>query len=413
MRKDWKYIIYLTVAIGLYSSVKLLSPKQFDWSVTLAHDDKDPYGTYALDQLLPALFKKEPVENSYQTLYELKDAFQEGDNIIIMASRLTCEKEDTDVLLNHIASGGTAFISAEYLLGHLADTLNIKINDHFFGNDVDIFRSDTTFLKFTNPRLDTTEHYPYRNANIAHYFQQFDTTRTTIIAKNNYGQPVTLRMHWGKGNLILNSTPLAFTNIYLLSKKNHNFVSKNLSYLPDKKIYRTEVYHIGRMESRTPLRFILNNEPLTWAYYIVMGSIVLFMLFEAKRKQRIIPIIKPPANTSLEFVSTIGNLYYQSGDHRNMAEKKINFLLDMIRTKYLIKTNQFNDEFITALASKSGNTKENVQDLFRTISFVLSSTMISTEQLMDLNNKIENFNTVKSVAVSTDNTTPKAGASRL
>jgi hypothetical protein len=396
MRKDWKYIVYVSLAVALYVSVKLLSPKQFDWSVTLAHDDKDPYGTFALDQLLPGIFRKEPIVNSYQTLYELKDSLQEGSNIIILASDLTCEKEDTDVLLDHVSKGGTAFISAQNFRGHLADTLNLKLQDHFFSKDIiNIYESDSAYLKFANPRSDTTQRYSYRKENIAHYFKQFDSTRTTIIAKNNYGRPVTLRMPWGKGNLILNSTPIVFTNIYVLAKQNHNFVSTTLSYLPDEKIFRTELYHLGRMESRTPLRFILTHEPLTWAYYLVMGALILFMLFEAKRKQRIIPIVKPPANTSLEFVATIGNLYYQNGDHRNMAEKQISFLLDQIRTKYLLKTSQFDDEFITAVASKSGNKKEDVQDLFRTISLILSATMISAEQLMDLNNKIEDFNAVK------------------
>ncbi len=219
-----------------------------------------------------------------------------------------------------------------------------------------------------------------------------DTTRTTNIAKNDYGQPVTIRMAWGKGNLILNSTPLAFSNIYLLAKRNHDFISNNLAYLKGENVYRTEYYHLGRMESQSPLRFILTSEPLAWAYYIAISSIVLFIIFEAKRKQRIIPIIKPLANTSLEFVSTIGNLYYHNGDHKNIAEKKINFLLEQIRTKYHLKTNVFDDQFITSLASKSGNNREHVLEFFRTIGYIQSSTMISPGQLMDLNNKIENFN---------------------
>jgi hypothetical protein len=169
-------------------------------------------------------------------------------------------------------------------------------------------------------------------------------------------------------------------------------VSATLSCLPDSDIRWTEFYHLGRREAKTPLRFVLTNEPLAWAYYIVIGSVLLFMLFEAKRRQRIIPVIKPPANTSLEFVSTIGNLYYQGGDHKNMAEKKINFLLEQIRTRYLLKTTQFNDEFIGALAAKSGHSKEQVETLFRAISFITSSTMISAGQLVDLNHKIEVFN---------------------
>jgi hypothetical protein len=391
MRKDWKYIIYVVGAISLFVAVKLLSPRQYDWSVSLAHEDKNPYGTFALNQLLPDLFTGKRIRNSYQTLYELKDSLQPGDNVMIFTSKLTCDKEDANVLLQHAARGGTAFISAQYFWGHLSDTLNLATYDYFFkGGDI-LHRSDTAYLKFTSKHLDTTAHFWFKRDNIHNYFERFDTTRTTVIARNDYGWPVTIRMTWGKGYIVLNSTPLAFTNIYLLAASNHEFVSETMSYLQEGDVQWTEFYHLGRMESKTPLRFILTREPLAWAYYIIIISIILFILFEAKRKQRIIPVMKPLANTSLEFVSTIGNLYYQNGDHKNLAEKKINFLLEQIRTKYLLKTNLFNDEFIHVLASKSGNTKADVEALFRTISFISSSTMISAGQLVDLSAKIDRF----------------------
>jgi hypothetical protein len=370
-----------------------MAPKQFDWSVTLAHDDKDPYGTFALNQLLPDLFTNHRIANSYQTLYELKDSLKEGESIIIISSRFSCDKEDANVLLNHVANGGSAFISAQYFWGHFSDTLDLTSYDYFFsGNDDILNKNDSSFIKFSNHQLDTTAQFWFKRDNIHNYFQRFDTTRTTVIAKNLHGQPVTIRIAWGKGNFILNTTPLAFTNIYLLSGRNHDFAAKTLSYLPDNNLQWTEFYHRGRMESQTPLRFILTNEPLSWTYYLIIGSIILFMLFEAKRKQRIIPVIKPLANTSLEFVATIGNLYYQNGDHKNVAEKKINFLLEQIRSKYLLRTNQIDNEFIATLANKSGNSKEEVQTLFDAIAFIHSSTMISAGQLMDLNHKIEKFN---------------------
>ena len=58
MNKDWKYILYLSIVIGVFVVVKLMSPKQYSWNVTLAHESKDPYGTYALNNLLPSLFQK-------------------------------------------------------------------------------------------------------------------------------------------------------------------------------------------------------------------------------------------------------------------------------------------------------------------------------------------------------------------
>lgn len=391
MRKDWKYIVYVGGAIALFVLVKMISPKQFDWNVTLAHDDKDPYGTYALHALLPEIFVTKKINHCYRTIYELKDSLTKSENLLILATTFNPDKEDTRVILNHVANGGNAFISAQYIWGEFADTLNVGTRDYLFSGE-SILQRDSASVTFSNPNLNTTGKYWYRKDNIHHYFDEFDSVRTTIIARNDGDKPVTIRVKWGEGNIILNSTPLAFTNIYLLSQNNSNFVSQTLSYLPATHLTWTEYYHLGRMEASTPLRFILTNESLPWAYYITLFSILLFMLFEAKRKQRIIPIIKPLANTTLEFVSTIGNLYYQNGNHKNIAEKKILFLMDQIRSQYMISTRQIDDQFIEALVLKSGKGEQEIRALFRAISFVQTATQISGEQLMDLNDKIENFN---------------------
>jgi hypothetical protein len=391
MRKDWKYIMYVGGAVLLFVMVKLMAPKQHDWTMTLAYDDKNPYGTYALFELFPDLIPGSKVEHSYNTILELEDSLSIDKTFFILASTFSGDKTETKVLLDHVSRGGSAFISAQYFRGIFADTLDLHTYDYFFKDLDGITRDDSSYLAFENPTLDTTSHYFYLRDNINLYFDRFDTTRTTVIAENDLHQPVTLRIAYGKGNFILSSTPLAFTNIYLLSANNREFVSSVLSTLPGKDIIWTEFYQVGRMESKTPLRFILNNEPLAWAYYLTIGAVLVFMLFEAKRKQRIIPIVKPLPNTSLEFVSTIGNLYYQNGDHKNIAEKKINFLLEHIRSSFLLKTLHWNEEFFRTVANKSGNTTEDVQRLFKKINFIQSSSMISAEQLMDLNDAIEQF----------------------
>jgi hypothetical protein len=145
------------------------------------------------------------------------------------------------------------------------------------------------------------------------------------------------------------------------------------------------------MEVATPLRFILTNEPLRWAYYISIITLLLFMLFEAKRKQRIIPIIKPLTNTTLEFIATIGNLYYQRGDHKNIAEKKIQFFFDQVRAHYLMNVQQRDEGFVAVLAKKSGTPEKTVRDLISIINHVLTKEKITAGELTDLNRSIEKF----------------------
>ena len=156
-------------------------------------------------------------------------------------------------------------------------------------------------------------------------------------------------------------------------------------------MYWTEYYQLGRMEAGTPLRFILTNEPLSWAYYMLIFSILLFMLFEAKRKQRIIPIITPLSNTTLEFVATIGNLYYQRSDHKNLADKKIQYFFDQIRSHYYLNANCRDEHFISSLSGKSANTIESVRSLINLIDRLLMTTHVGKEELLTLNKELEKF----------------------
>ncbi len=392
MKRDWKYILYLSLAFGLFLFVKLMGPKDYDWTPTYAAEDKNPFGAYVLNELLPSLFKGKKVRVINQTVYELKDSVKQQENIIVIAHSLSMPKEDTEVLLKHAEQGATILISAQSFRNKLADTLKLSTYDYLLEKNMADARRDTSFLKFVNPRFDTSQHYVFKRDNVHNYFARFDSTRTTIIAENNFHQPITIRTQWGKGNFILNCTPLVFTNIYALRRQSQQFVATTLSHLPVKDVYWTEYYSVGRLEASTPLRFILTHEPLAWAYYILVISLLLFMIFESKRKQRIIPILPPLENTSLEFVGTIGNLYYQRSDHKNIAEKKILFFFEQLRSKYMLNPASASQNFALMLAKKSGRSEEDVNSLLLTIDGIRKEESITAPMLIDLNAAMEKFN---------------------
>ncbi len=387
--KDWKYILYVTLAVAVFVGIKLISPKQYNWTVTFAAEDRNPYGGYVLSKLLPSIFPEASIEHSYQTLYEIKDSLKRDGNILIVCNRFQSEPADTRALLGFIHQGGNAFISAQHFWGTLQDSLGFGAADYFWKHGNLLNRNDTSYLRYASPVFDTTKRFYFRRDNIPNYFNKLDSTTTSVIARNDLGLPVTLRIKWGKGNLIVNSTPLMFTNIYLLSGENNDFVSGLLSYLPKDDVQWSEYYQFGRMEGRSPLRFILKTKPLKWAYYITVFALLLFIVFEMKRRQRVIPVIKPPENTTLQFVTTIGNLYYQNNEHRNIAEKKILFLLDQIRSRYWLSTTRLDDEFITTLSKKSGKPEEDIRNLFTLIGEIRFSKEISQDTLIKLNTQIE------------------------
>lgn len=392
--KDWKYITYLAILGVLLTVLLLTKNKQYDWTVTFSHEDKNPYGAYAFNTLLSTL--NNPVKNSYKTLYELKDSLSANQNLLIVSNTFAPGKEDTEALLKYIEAGGTALICANYFYGKFADTLGLEVRDVLFKNlETALNRNDTASLHFVSTVIDSTHEFQYTSGNIHNYIARVDSLSATTLAKNSYFQPVIIKASRGKGTLLINSTPMVLTNIHLLDSGNYEFAEGLLSYLPEKEIVWTAYYHLGRFEVSTPLRYVLTTEPLRWAYFITLSAILIFIVFEAKRKQRIIPVIPPLANTSLEFVSTIGNLYYQNGDHKNIADKKIQFFLDHVRTHQGINLHHFNEADVEFLIRKSGVAEKTVRALINRIQFIRSKEKISANDLTDLNLLIENFHNKK------------------
>ncbi len=388
--KDWKYLTYIAILVGLLALLMLSKSKQYDWTVTFSPEDKNPYGGYALNELLPTALGGHRVVHSFQTLYESKDSLG-GRSLVILCRTFAPDRPDTEVLLRHVQDGATVFISADFFYGAFADTLGIYTGDSFFQGEARLFGKDTTRLHVVAAGHDSIQTYALKRGNAFRYFQRVDSVPALVLAKNDLYQPVSIRVPWGKGTLVLNCTPMLFTNIHLLEGENHRFAAHLFSYLPAREAWWSEYYHLGRMEIATPLRFILQTEPLRWAYYLTIGALLLFIVFEAKRKQRVIPILRPLANTTLEFIATISMLYYQRADHKNIAEKKVQFFMDHVRTHWSITVSPNHPDFKTALMRKSGMDEATVQALLSTLQSYAAKAQLSGEELMHLCTSIDRF----------------------
>jgi hypothetical protein len=392
MRRDTKYVLILASVVVLFILIQLFAPKPIDWTPTYLAKDKNPFGAYVTNELIKPLFKQQ-INHTNFTIYELADSIKPGENLISISNELALDNESTKVLLKKVSEGSHAFLSANYFSGLLRDTLNLNTIDVFFDGLTKprISQQDTTDLKFLLPYFEKRGYY-YRTENISYFFTNTDSLKVNafIISTNAWNKPVTLRIPWGKGYLILNTTPLAFTNNYFLSEKNFEYASKILSFLPATKTWWTSYYQTGKMEPQSKLRYLLSNESLRWAYYLAITSLILFIFFESKRRQRIIPVVKPLTNTTLEFVQTIGNMYFQANDHKAIAEKKIGFFMDQIRAKYFL-TADLGDVFVEQLAKKTGNDLIRSQHLFALIKVIQTTQSLTKEMLLDLNKQLEDF----------------------
>lgn len=387
MKGERKYIFILITVTILYFIVELASPKEFDWNITYHIKDKNPYGSYLIGERLPDLFTN--VDHSYFTIYEMADSLT--GNLFILSQKFMPSEEDAKSLLDFVSKGNNAFIAAGTIgNSNFLDTLGIEVKNLLFDQNLmdGIALKDTLFLNFTNEKINQNS-YPVQRSLIYNYFEPND--QATVICTIDQDKPVVIQKKIGEGCIYLCSTPIAFTNNYLLLENNNEFISKALSYLPDDKLHWTEYYQSGRLEARTPLRYILSNDSLSIAYYVIITSLILFIAFEAKRRQRIIPIITPLTNSTLEFVSTLGNLYYQNSNHKNIAEKRILFFLEKLRSNYYLKNTDWSEEFMIEIAHKTENDLDATKSLFALISKIKNSAAISENTLKDLSTRLDNF----------------------
>ncbi len=390
MRKgELKYIVILIGFLLVYLLYQFIGEKPFDWTVTLYSEDTDPFGTFVLNESLPDMF--DTVKMSNQTIYELEDSSYQ--NLFILAQSFFPGEEDMDVLLAHAEEGRNIFISADYFYIEFSDSLGFEISDYQI--DAPMFQENES--DFDSIRLMMSEryadekNYEYPSDNVYSQFDIYDSTKAEVIAINDADNPVFIRIPYGEGNIYLNSTPLAFSNHFMLKDNNYEMAAKMLSFLPREEILWTQYYQVGRVDSQSPLRYILSTEGLKWAYYLTIAGLILFLFFEAKRRQRIIPVIRPLRNTTLDFVRTISNLYYQQKDHKNIAEKRISFFLDTLRREYFLPDYLQGKQLYTQVAAKSGNTLEQVEHLFQSMMRIRQKESITEEELKDLNTQIENF----------------------
>ena len=319
-------------------------------------------------------------------------------NYIVINSSFAPGESDVNALLKFVQDGNCVFIAAEEIAGKLADTLNVKTKIGYYEKNFSAQdlksgpKKDSIHLTLLNTKLKTYEKkYWYRDGTVTGYFSSVDTANTLVLGKNSDNKINFIRVQYGAGVFLLSSVPLAFTNYNMMLADNADYIAASLSYMPVRDTYWDEYYKNFREADTNSLRFIESQPPLYWAYYLSLCAAFTYIVFESKRRQRVIPVLEPPRNSTVEFVSTIGRLYFQNGNHKDIAGKKIHYFLEYIRTNFYLSTKEFDKEFIEKVAERSGIDKTKVSQLFALIEHFQRANGASQADLLELNRRLEEF----------------------
>ena len=385
------YIITLVTLVVLYMLAESNRPRTIDWTPSFSSHDKIPYGTWIVFNELKNYFHGQPaVEQTLPVYDHMNNSDAENELYLLVDGSLGTTETDEDELYKYIERGNTVFIAAESLDKGFKKKFDVDIDWSMSFIDK---KEDSATINFVNPLLKAKKDFTLEKGSLEGYFDKVDTGHTTILGVNNYGNANFIRIKIGAGYLFLHAAPKVFTNYFALKGNNIEYISKVFSYLPEQPsaLYWDEYYKATGGEPDTPMRVVLTRGNLKWAYYIALAALVLYVLFQIKRRQRIIPIVLPPKNDSKEFVEIISRVYYNQKHHLNIAEKKIGHWLDFVRNRFGVSTKEINEEFVQQLSHRSGASRAEITDIVNQVSMCRARPAISADELLLLNQLIDNF----------------------
>lgn len=372
--------------------------KTVDWTESFNERSNKPYGLSVLYKELPKLFDNNTIKTIYYAPSNYFFANSEegyGDfiaegNYILIGNSNTLEIGDIEELLIFAGRGNTLFMSDYNFPKTLLDTLNLTIKTIKNKDTIAHLSFSNALLKSKNTAIDKSEN--------ASYFSTFQSEKHKVLGHlNNQSSQVNfLEIPFENGTIFLHLEPKIFTNYNILKEERYRYSEGALSYLPNATIYFDSFtkyydYDYGDAEEKSDLSWFLQQSSFKWATYLALILTLLFIIFHAKRRQRIIPIAKPLENTTVGFVKTISNLYFETQDHKNLIDKKITYFLEKIRLDYHLDTTHLDDEFIIKLSQKSGKKKETVQKTIKFIIWLRTKNEFFEENLINLNKYIEEF----------------------
>ncbi|GHT67508.1 hypothetical protein AGMMS50239_30810 [Bacteroidia bacterium] len=399
------YIVFMAALFFLLYWSNKDNDIRYSWNPTFSTTDKQPFGAYALDKMLASSWE-EGYGHNYESIQDLcADTTDIYYNLLIIADKFQINSYEYEMLYQYIEKGGSAMIVANEFSSDIEIPFNLRTNFYVFWREFLIQlnkKQPSQLVRFTAPNLKdeickvpvsaVNRHFESLDtANYAHLDSVFvisEIIDTSRLATKNHRKILSLRYPIGAGNLILACDPLLFTNYGILNDSVNAYVWNHLVYLQDRTLIRTEYYEAGSQgaKNQSIFRVILSERPLKWAFYIILICIAVFMIFTAKRKQKAIPVIKPPVNKMLEFVRSIAGLYLQKNNNADIILKKQIYWGDELKRKYGIDIhNEPHDyDFYKRVAAKTGTDTDEVRRLFIDLGIIETDTFVPDEEMIAL-----------------------------
>ncbi len=374
-----------------------------DLKENFSKNSKKPFGAYVAYQLfLDRYTGYEPIVTRTDFATTWASIYGQRNFYMLLASEVILDEANTKAMLEYVKAGNQLFIASNYIFGNLFDSLGISINynsqPNIFSAVPEEMRMKSTAVQMKNTAVFGSDQYRFFYYPFQDYFMNLDSIGVTVLGTNEDGRSNYISFSYGRGRFFFHLNPQVFSNYFLLTGNNKTYLENVLSYTGSDRshVYWDDGYRLGMPPGSRKNRFsffqVFQKYPmLNIALWLTLILMLIYIAFASKRRQRPIGIRTGNTNSSISFVETIGRLYLQKKDNRNIADKMITYFMEQLRTKYYLNTSHLNAEFFSSLSRKSGIAEAEVKNFFSHISELQSRHDIKDAELLDLNNTMQQY----------------------
>lgn len=441
-------ILLLTIFVVIVILFLLLKPsRKYNWNPTFAHDSDEPFGCKLFDEMAEATMPKgysfsdddpdellsanggtavliiKKFDDNYREewdshrLQQLEDFVRRGNKLMIVSDWFCVDFDETRDFTYDYDNPP----DHNYLL-KIFDNLGSRTNDYF--TEVNLRKAinenepgDT--IVWLKPHTDTLRICKYLageyftdipehalmlamayKTEVERGFGKYEDEITYYTRKDT----IAFSLQIGKGTFYAHSNPLLFTNYGVTHHNISRYLNHAMTPLADCKVVRmpAELFiksieldyddYSGKIPTTeeqkqnnpSPLSYLLSRSPLRWALYTILAAVLLFMLFTARRRQRVVPVMKQPENRNMEFVKLISSIYYHREDRHDLLKKKYTYFKDDLRRvlqmdiedKSLLKAN------LQTLSRLTGLEAQDIEATLRDIRFYFDDSNLLEKQDM-------------------------------
>ncbi|MBR5169825.1 MAG: DUF4350 domain-containing protein [Muribaculaceae bacterium] len=427
MKVNGVFVAVIIVLMAVMILFEMNAPNRFHWDeYSQSYSSKQPFGCYVMDSVLRASVPQGYEVRGSDIEKCLDDSLKAGKHTFLFTNNIDqfINLEDID-FFGLIEEGNNVIIATDsYIYSDDDDTFNEKLEfnvesiDYYSYYDNFQLLSDSSCYDLIN-WLPNERFYAATfkvNRAFCHYQLNMTSSFRSLMTHNrgneqyqgiyDYAVEDDKLTHtvagirdYGKGKIVVTSMPYLFTNYGILDDTMRQLVLRLLTVCGNLPIVRYDSTLISQetseqeSESESPLRYLLANRPLRWAFYLALATVVASVIFSARRRQRVIPVIKPPVNHMMDFVKRIGGIYYKRHNNVDLLIKKYVTFSNDLRAKAMIDIDNYDflDDELMSLSNRTGIPFNELQQQIRDVVMATNAPKISDDRLKQLIDMMNNI----------------------